>query len=378
MSSHSITIVGAGLAGLTLSRCLKQHGISAVVLERVSSSPRYNYGITLHPWAFQPLLNTLQIDESTFREKLSIESPQRNMGEMTSSTLAPGIETSRGTFRCHRGKLEKLLQEGQDIRWERNVEGVKTLSQGVVAVQLKDEQPLETGILIGADGVHSQVRKSLLPEVELTVLPFVVFNGKRRVSIAEFNDTVAPVLEDRTIMHSRRGDIILEISINEFTPKQVDISYTYSRPARNNDPLHKPDRPIAGATSIPDEFYIELEELKQLDQPFDTIFNPRTVRKDRVLHWLMRTTLANPRETKGLADQGVLLVGDAVHAMPILGGEGANIAMKDGVDLAQYIARHGVDNLQAFTDTRYDAWKNEVEESEKRLVDMHGRRQASL
>ncbi|KAL8830142.1 MAG: hypothetical protein Q9191_001603 [Dirinaria sp. TL-2023a] len=300
------------------------------------------------------------------------------MGEMSASTLAHGINTSRGTIRCHRGRLEHFLQEGQNIRWKHAVDGVQILSQRRVVVHLKDKQLMETEVLIGTDGVHSQVRKSLLPSVELKVHPFVVFNGKRRVPIAEFNATIAPALRDRMITHFHRGEIILEMSINEFTPEQVDISFTYSRPARNNDPLHKPDRPIPGATSIPEDFNIELEELKQLDQPFDTIFKAQAVRKDRVLHWLMRSALVNRDEVKGLADQGVLLVGDAVHAMPILGGEGANNAMKDGVNLAQYIAHHGVDNLRAFTDTRYGAWKNGVEESDKRLVDMHGRRQASL
>lgn len=45
MSPNPITIVGAGLADLTLGRCLRQYGIATVVLERVSSSPRYSYGI---------------------------------------------------------------------------------------------------------------------------------------------------------------------------------------------------------------------------------------------------------------------------------------------------------------------------------------------
>ena len=378
MCSRPITIVGAGLAGLTLGRCLKQYSISAVVLERMPFSPRYNYGITLQPWAFQPLLSVLQLEESAFREKVSIDSSQRNIGEVSSSMLAPGIDTSGSAFRCHRGRLEKLLQEGQDIRWERTVKGVETLSQGGIVLQMKSEDLVETEVLIGTDGVHSQVRKSLIPEIQPKVLPFVVFNGKTRVSIAEFKETVAPALEGRTIIHSRHDDKMLEISIKDFTSKRVDISYTYSRPAGENDSLHKPHRPISGATNIPEEFYIELKGLKQLAPPFDTIFDPRMARKGRVLHWLMRSTLGNPTEIRNLAEQGVLLLGDSIHAMPILGGEGANTAIKDGVDLAEYIVRHGVHNLQAFTDARYDAWKNGVEESERRLAEMHGRGKASV
>jgi len=317
------------------------------------------------------------MDETTFRDTLSIDAGRGGTGKMTRDTLAPGIETENGTFRCHRGKLEKMLQEGQDIRWEHTVQDVKASPQGIV-IQMKDQKALEAEILIGTDGVHSQVRKSLIPSIELKVLPFVIFNGKRRISNAEFEDLVAPAMGSRTILQSRHNDVVLEISINDFTPKQVDISYTYSRPAHEDDPLHKPDRPIPGATDIPEEFYIELEELQQLTRPFDIIFDVSKVRRDRVLHWLMRSTLGKPDEVENLAQQGVLLVGDAVHAMPILGGEGANTAMKDGVDLAQHIVRHGTRSLQAFTNSKYQAWRNSVEESEKRLADMHVAAKASL
>ena len=375
MSSRPVTIVGAGLAGLTLSRSLRQHGIAAVVLERVSLSSRPNYGITLHPWAFRPLLSTLQIDESVFRQKLSIDPAQGSLGEVPGSTFAPGIDTDHGTFRCHRGRLEELLREGQDIRWDHAVQDVKARSGGVVEVYLKDRKPLETEVLIGADGVHSQVRKSLIPDVEPKVLPFVVFNGRRRLSIAEFEEKVAPAMRNRAIMQSRHEDTVLEISISDFTLKHVDLSYTYSRPARRNDTLHRPDRLMSGATDIPEDFYIELLELKPLPKPFNAIFDPVKVRNDRVLHWLMRSTLGSPADMKSLTDHGVLLIGDAVHAMPILGGEGANTALKDGVDLAQHILCHGTHatSLQAFTDAHHDSWKTGVEESEKRLAEMHDR-----
>ena len=376
MSPSSIIIVGAGLAGLTLGRCLKQHGIAAVVLEKVSSAPRYSYGITLHPWAFQPLLKVLKIDETIFREKLAIDSMRRGKGEVSEDALAPAVDSDTGTFRCHRGRLEKFLQEGQDIRWEHTVQHVST-SHGIV-VQLKDAKPLEAEVLIGTDGVHSQIRKSLAPEIELKVLPFVVFNGKRQFSRADYQELFESKLGSRTIVHERQDDVILEISINEYSPRHVNISYTYSRRSRENDSLHKPDRAIPGATDIPEEFYREVEGLKDLQQPFNVVFEAAKVRRDRVLHWLMRTSLGGPAEVDRLVKQGVLLVGDAVHAMPILGGKGANNAMKDGVDLAQHILNHGKEGLQTFVDARYDMWKKGVEDSEKRLAEMHVQAKASL
>lgn len=91
----------------------------------------------------------------------------------------------------------------------------------------------------------------------------------------------------------------------------------------------------------------------------------------------MRTIMASPADIDGLTDRGVLLIGDAVHAMPILGGEGANTAIKDGVDLAEHIALHESRGIKSFSATRYDAWRKAVEESETGLAEMHSPRTSS-
>ena len=377
MAAHPITIIGAGLAGLTLGRCLRQHGIPAVVFERVSPSSRYHYGITLHPWAYRPLLKLLQSDEAAFRENLAIDSTRDGTGALSSSALTQGLDTDPGTFRCHRGRLEKWLQQEQDIQWEKSLEDIEATTQKII-LHLKDNETVETEVLIGTDGVHSQIRKSLAPDIKLQVLPFVVFNGKRRMSISDYESLVAPAMQKRTVIQSRHGKTVLEISINEFSAKHVDLSYTYSRPVQEDDPLHKPDRPIPGATDIPEEYYTELNQLETLPTPFNTIFDSAKVRRDRVLYWLMRTTLGTPEQIKELADRGVLLIGDAIHATPILGGEGANMAMKDGVDLAEHIVRHGTKSLLDFSGEKYQAWQKEVEESQKRIAEMHDSIKASL
>ncbi|KAL8767511.1 MAG: hypothetical protein Q9209_006018 [Squamulea sp. 1 TL-2023] len=377
MSPHPIIIVGAGLAGLTLGRCLRQHGIAAVILEKTLSLPKNNYGITLHPWAFQPLLNILKVDEGLFRRKLAVDSERQGNGKVSGDILAPGVDADLGTFRCHRGRLESLLQEGQDIRWEHTVQDAATSSQGIL-LQLRDARSFGTGVLIGTDGVHSQIRKALDPKIELNVLPFVVLNGKRRFAKAEFQDFLTSKLQNGTITQSLQDNILLEISINDYTTEFFDISYNYSRPAREKDPLHRPDRPTSGATDIPEAFYEELGLLTDLQQPFDEVFDPAKVRRDRVLHWLMRSALGNQAEVEHLANQGIVLIGDAIHAMPILGGEGANHALKDGVDLARHIVDHGTGSFQAFIDARYETWKRGVEESETRLANMHGHGNVSI
>ncbi|MCJ1274732.1 hypothetical protein MMC21_002530 [Puttea exsequens] len=370
MSTASITIAGAGLAGLTLGQCLRQKGIPSLVLERVATPPRHNYGITLHPWAYQLLLKALQMDELTFRKNVSVDSSQDGVGSMTGCILSSGVNSSSGTFRCHRGKLEQALREGQDIRWEHAIEDVGASSQKVT-IRIHKKQPIESSILVGSDGVHSQVRKSLLPEMPLNILPYVVFNGRRTITLGEYHNTLAPQMDGHSIIETRHNDIVLQIAINEYAKSAVDVSYTYSRPARQRDPLHNPDRPVSGATETPEDFYSELQELEGLAAAFAEIFDPAKVRQDRILHWLMRSALNTDQDVQRLINRGVLLIGDAAHAMPILGGEGANTALKDGADLAEHIAAHGITGFRSFSNVRYDYWKAMVEDSEQRLSRMH-------
>ncbi|KAL9106332.1 MAG: hypothetical protein Q9187_008570 [Circinaria calcarea] len=373
MSSTPITIVGAGLAGLTLGRSLAQKGIQAVIYERASSSPRYNHGITLHPSTYQPLLRILQLDENTFHEKVAVDAQQGGEGHLSSTHLVTHSSYEDSSIRCHRGKLELLLREGQDIQWDHTLKEFETFpqSRGVTA-SFQNGTRIDSHYLVGCDGAHSMTRQILATTMKLKVLPYVVFNGKRHYSRAEYQERLAPHLKDSVLIQMRKGNVLLGIALDEHTVSNHTVSYTYSRPARDgNDPLHKPDRATIGATDIPQEVFEELEALKDIDEPFADVFNAKNVRNDRLLHWLMRSLMPDREEAQKLAGQGVILVGDAVHAMPILGGEGANVAIMDGIKLAEHIAGRGLEDMESFSSSRFETWKKAVTSSERRLDEMH-------
>lgn len=173
-----------------------------------------------------------------------------------------------------------------------------------------------------------------------------------------------------TELETRHGDTLLQIYVNSYDEAKLNLSFTYSRPARNDiDPLYKPNRPIAGATDIPEEYYEELSGLKNLDQPFKTIFEPEEVRRSRSLHWLMRSALIAQADALSLAERGVFFVGDALHATPILGSTGANMAITDALELGACLAESTPP--PEFFSQRYHKWKQHVEAGEERLVMMH-------
>lgn len=373
MAPPSVTIVGAGLAGLTLGRSLRQQGIPALIYERASSPPRHCYGITLHSSTYRKLLPLLHLDEDAFREKVAVDGHRHGKGRLSSTYSGTNPSDGNSSFRCNQGKLELLLREGQDIRWDHAITEIELLSRSSnVTAAFQNGGIVDNHLLFGCDGVHSMTRQSLSPTTMLKVLPYVVFNGQRRYSYMEYNEKLAPYLVDSVVIQTLKGDARFEISLSEHSTSNVAISYTYSRPAKNgNDLLHKPERPNSGATNIPEEFYTELESLEITDEPFKHCFDAAKIRKDRVLHWLMRSLTPDRDEAQRLARRGVILIGDAAHAMPILGGEGANIAITDGLELAEHIAESGVEDIQPFLSSRFDQWERVVTNSERRLEEMH-------
>lgn len=378
MARQTINIVGAGLSGLTLGRCLQKRGISAILYERADSPARFSYGITLHASTYVPLLKALEVDERDFISRVAVDAPIGGSGKISDAA------SSSGNFRAHRGKLEEWLREGLDLRWNLGLhQGAQQVERpsdasGQTALNLDDGKQVHSDIVIGADGPHSQLQKSVLPEAQLTVLPYVVYNGKRRIPHARFDEKIRPLMQDSNILNFKHGDARINISINQYytSPQElVGFSWTYSRPSRgSSDPLHNPERATSDAKKIPDELYTELEDLRKagVPEPLPTILNARDVSHDRILHWLMRTNLVPKDDLKDLAKDGIVLIGDAAHAQPIVGGNGANDAIADAVSLAEAIANSDGRDLSGWVDERYGVWEKSVEKAKGGIEALHG------
>jgi tyrosinase len=213
--------------------------------------------------------------------------------------------------------------------------------------------------------VHSTLRKELLSSEQFDVLPYVVFNGKRRVVKKTLEKHYAPVLKISNVIEYKRGDIFLNISLNSASKHETSINWTYSRPARDvsEDPLHR---------QIPLDFFDEVATLENLPSPFCDTFNVIKLRKEKVRHWLMRTTsipLQNLQEI--LVKRRVCFMGDAVHVEPIVGGNGANAAIIDAMTLTEAIASGEKDAISSWYDERYPVWKQGKEESQNSIAKMH-------
>lgn len=114
-------------------------------------------------------------------------------------------------FRANRQKLEQLLAEGLDVRWEYALADIKPTTDGL-SLLFENGETVETPFVVGAEGVHSQVRKIFCPSTTANVVLFTVYNGKRRLDLATFDKKYAPYMNGVNILTHKTSDALLHSS----------------------------------------------------------------------------------------------------------------------------------------------------------------------
>ena len=372
MTQPSISIVGAGICGLTLGRCLLQRGVRATLYEKASPRPRNSYAITLQPSSYRSLLSALNINESAFKSCVAVDADIGGAGNI--NTTAYGYRNLEpASFRANRSAFESLLREDLDIRWEHRLERIEQEAGGEYTLSFANGQAATSDIVIDAEGPHSVIRQTFLPSIEPLVLPYVAFNGKRRVSRASFDSLYAKAFADSSVLEVRHDGVVLNVSVGSVSAQDISLNWIFSRPARGSlDPLHNPSRSNSAARDIPEEFFAEVAAMTGLAQPFADIFNPKSLRNERILHWLMRSILVPMPELISVAEKGIWLVGDSAHAEQIIGGGGANGAIGDAVDLAQWIAERSTHTITSWYTRRYQTWQEGQDLSHECIAVIHG------
>jgi len=373
MAHQKISIIGAGIGGLVLQRSLLSRGIAATVYEKAQAAThRHNYAITLHTYSYKPLLQILNLDEQDFRSKVGVDAKIGGMGRLPQSEDATSIRVNRARF-------EKLLQEDLDIKWGSTVEDIWCSVNRPPVLKIENGANITSDVIIGADGVHSMVRNECLPAWKPDVLPFVVFNGKKKFSRQEYDEHWAKNFENVNVVQMKQGDTILSIGLNDVDQDAASLSWIYSRPARGtSDTLYKPSRSNSEAKDTPEDLYQEISNLQQLPAPFATMFDVTAMKEDRTLHWLMRRVLVPLEDLQELGRAGLWMLGDSVHAEQIVGGSGANTTIVDAISMAEHIAERGSKHIDEWYAQQYPRWEEAQKKSSSNIYEIHGISQSKI
>jgi 2-polyprenyl-6-methoxyphenol hydroxylase-like FAD-dependent oxidoreductase len=163
MSETRILVVGAGIAGLAAARTLARAGFSVEVVERELAWGEVGMGIYLPGNAFRAL-RALGLETAVSERGVAI--PRQRVSDERGRLLVEVdlVELWDGVGPClalQRADLHAVLLEGaRDVQIRMGADVRRLREQnGTVSVEFGDGTASEYDLVIGADGIHSTVRR---------------------------------------------------------------------------------------------------------------------------------------------------------------------------------------------------------------------------
>lgn len=321
----SIAIIGAGLGGLMLARVLHVHGIAATIYEGEASADARAQGgmLDIHAHNGQLALRSAGLYDAFAALVQPGAQATRVLDAHGALLLEQPDDGTGGRPEVLRGALRRMLLDSLPagtIEWGRKLVSATAASDGRRVLAFADGATVTADLLVGADGAWSRVR-SLLIDAQpvyagVTFIETFLHDSDRlhpATAAAVGGGALFAMAPSKGIFAHREPDGVLHAYVALPRPEEWIAAIDWT------------DRASALAC-VAAEFHGWAPALTALITASATDPVPRPIRTLPVAPRWPRTA-------------GVTLVGDAAYLM-VPSGEGANLAMQDGAELAEAIAAH--------------------------------------
>lgn len=326
---RNVTIIGGGIAGLTLAVALRRIGVEVRIIEKGDRANRLGTGISLLGNALRAL-DRIDLADRCIEAGYGYDCVKTRdaAGKLLDEIRPPRTfrDDRPGAFGIMRPVLADILETtgigmGARIDFDTTVTAMEQLDDGV-ALRLSTGEDLRTDLVVGADGVYSLTRAALLGDDRK---PEYCGQGGIRCTAPRPKD-----MDGVTFYRGETGSPVGAIPLSQ------DKCYYFvlESGARHGHLSHRETAEI-WRRRMADFSAPELQEtaLNAYDngsisyRPFDVLMMPRPWHKGRIV-----------------------LIGDAVHSMSPQLTSGGGMAIEDAVVLAEELAEtRGIDEaLMAF------------------------------
>ncbi len=342
MNEHArIIVVGGGIGGLTAALALLKKGYSVHVLERAPVLGEVGAGLQNSPNAVR-VLHELGLRADYERDCFIPKERELRMWDNGIGPRRPAANAAMiakygfSHINMHRADLHQALVNGcrQEPRCTIQL-GAECISfvqdDDSVEVTLQTGEKVQGHALIGADGIHSKVRQQLFGVAEAKFTKVVVWRG------------TVPVERLPESMRDRNGETWIgkDAHISLYPIRRGELINFVGHIDRDE---WKHDSWIVqgGGSELKSDFAGWHEDIQTI---IDNIDQPSK--------WGLFVHDTLPQWSVGR----VTLLGDACHSMLPYHGQGANMAIEDGLVLARSLEANPdslVEGLQCYEKARID------------------------
>lgn len=342
-----VAIIGAGLSGLVFALALKRHGITSTIYEVRNPDFTTAGALMLSPNALR-ILDNLGLYDTLRQKGYNFEDMAfRNDDQSIIDTYYLGQEAHYDykALRIYRQVLVTELRKaaiGQGIPIHFGMKFSHVVSEdekGVVFAFTDGTTFGSADLLIGADGMHSKVRKYLDPSLAPKYMGVCGISCAVETSKVKFpvdqKDYIMP-----TAIYGKPGAFIL-------APQDVDGSELLAGTQRAYPEQDREgwDRLLADRDGLLELLRTKYEEWPEIVQ--SVLDN---VRKETMQIWPYYVV---PKLTNWYSPKKrVVILGDAAHAIPPTAGQGASQGFEDAFTLAALLPcldkKLGVERVLSF------------------------------
>ncbi|KAJ5651170.1 uncharacterized protein N7484_004893 [Penicillium longicatenatum] len=328
MASNNIAIIGAGLSGLALALSLQKQGIPCIIYESRSASLDIGGTIMLSPNALR-ILDAIGIYKTIKPLGYSFKTLHFYTGKpLDTYDFGDSDKYDYDALRIYRYELidalVKAVQErGINIEYGKRFTHILSETDAEVTWAFEDGTTGTASCLVGADGIHSRVRKYLYPELEPKFTNSIGVTAAVPTSQLKLDGYELPL----TIMNPKHGAFIIAPQLHDGSEVLI------GKQKRATELDRQGWNELLGNKQWCVNFLREGVE----DFPVIVQSAVEKIPLDKINLWPFYVV---PKLDTWASDKcRVVILGDAAHAIPPTAGQGINQAFEDVFTYALVLAR---------------------------------------